>query len=206
MSTKSSKKINTRSLTTCAMLSAIAFILQFVEFSIPIIPSFVKLDFSDLPALIGAFVLGPVWGVAIQLIKNIVHIPFGSSAAVGELCNFLLGAVFAFTAGMIYKFKHTKSGAVIAGISGAVAMAAVSLPLNYFFVYPAYEVILKFPMNAIIGAYEAILGSVASIPTGNPLFNCLLIFNVPFTFAKGIVCVVICHLIYKPISRLYHKQ
>lgn len=207
MSTKtSSKRINTRSLTTCAMLSAVAFILQFLEFSIPIMPNFVKLDFSDLPALIGAFVLGPVWGVAIQLIKNIIHIPFGSSAGVGELCNFLLGAVFAFTAGMIYKFKHTKSGAIIAGISGSFAMAAVSLPLNYFFVYPAYEVILNFPMDAIIGTYKAILGTIADIPTKNSLLNCLLVFNVPFTFVKGMFCVGICHIIYKPISRLYHKK
>lgn len=188
------------------MLSAVAFILQFLEFSIPIMPGFVKLDFSDLPALIAAFVLGPVWGVVTQLIKNLVHIPFGTSAAVGELCNFLLGSVFVFTAGIIYKFKHTKSGAVIAGIAGAAAMAAASLPLNYFFVYPAYEVILKFPMDAIIGAYQAILGSVAKIPTGNPLFNCLLIFNIPFTLAKGLACVAICHIIYKPISRLYHSR
>lgn len=188
------------------MLAAIAFILQFLEISIPIMPSFVKLDFSDLPALIGAYVLGPVWGVAIQLVKNLVHLPFGSSAGVGELCNFLLGSVFALTAGLIYKFRHTKTGAVIAGISGAAAMAAASLPLNYFFVYPAYEVILNFPMDAIIGEYKAILGSIAEIPTGNPLINCLLVFNVPFTLVKGLICVLISHIVYKPISRLYHKN
>lgn len=203
--TTRSSKITTRSLTACAMLSAIAFVLQFLEFSIPIIPSFIKLDVSDLPALIGAFVLGPVWGVAIELIKNIIHLPFGSSAGVGELCNFLLGAVFSFTAGIIYKHMHTRKGAVVASLAGSLAMAVVSLPLNYFFVYPAYVVIYHLPLDVIIGMYEAILEPVANIPTSNSLLNCLIVFNIPFTFFKGVLVAVLCHIVYKPISRLYHK-
>ncbi len=187
------------------MLSAVAFVLQFLEFSLPIIPSFVKLDISDIPALIGTFVLGPLWGVAIELVKNIIHIPFGTSMAVGELCNFLLGAVFVFTAGLIYEFKHTRAGAIIASLCGATAMAIVSLPLNYFFVYPAYVVIYKLPLDSIIEMYKAILPASASTPTDNPLLNCLLIFNVTFTFCKGILEALLCYIVYKPISRLYHR-
>ena len=84
-------------------------------------------------------------------------------------------------------------------------MALVSLPLNYFFVYPAYVAILHFPEEAIISAYEAILGSVAHFPTANPLLNCLLIFNVTFTLVKGLLNVLISFLIYKPLSPLLHK-
>lgn len=107
---RKTEKISIRSISACAMLSAVAFVLQFLEFSLPIIPSFVKLDVSDIPALIGTFVLGPTWGIAIEFIKNLIHIPFGTSMGVGELCNFLLGAVFVFSAGLIYKFKHTRTG------------------------------------------------------------------------------------------------
>ena len=91
------------------------------------------------------------------------------------------------------------------GLIGAVLMALVSLPSNYFVVYPAYEVLYGLPMTGIIGMYEAIMGSIAHVPTGNSLFNCLLVFNVPFTLFKGLLDVGICFLIYKPLSPLLHK-
>ena len=89
------QKQKTHRIAVAALLAAVAAVLQFVEFSIPVMPAFIKLDISDLPALLGTFSLGPVYGVAIQLVKNLLHLPFGSSAGVGELSNFLLGAVFA---------------------------------------------------------------------------------------------------------------
>ena len=198
-------KQKTHRLAVAAILTAIAAVLQFIEFSIPIMPSFVKLDLSDLPALLGAYALGPWWGILIQLAKNLIHLPFGSSAGVGELCNFLLGSVFVMVAGLIYHHRKTRGSALLGSCIGALAMALVSLPLNYFFVYPAYVAILNFPEEAIISAYEAILGNVAHVPTSNPLLNCLLIFNVTFTFAKGILNVLISFLIYKPLSPLLHK-
>lgn len=195
----------THKLAVAAMLTAAAAVLQFIEFSIPIMPSFVKLDLSDLPALLGSFALGPWWGALIQLVKNLLHLPFGSSAGVGELCNFLLGGVFVLVAGLVYHHRKTRGSALLGSVLGAAAMALVSLPLNYFFVYPAYVAILHFPEEAIISAYEAILGSVAHFPTANPLLNCLLIFNVTFTLVKGLLNVLISFLIYKPLSPLLHK-
>ena len=97
------QKQKTHHIAVAAMLCAVAFVLQFIEFSIPLIPSFVKLDLSDLPALLGTFSLGPVYGVVIQLVKNLLHLPFGSSAGVGELSNFLLGSVFVLVAGLVYQ-------------------------------------------------------------------------------------------------------
>lgn len=195
----------THRLAVAAIMAAIAAVLQFIEISIPIMPSFVKLDLSDLPALLGAYALGPWWGLLIQLVKNLLHLPFGSSAGVGEACNFVLGGVFVVAAGLFYHRRKTRGTALLGSIVGALAMAIVSLPLNYFIVYPAYVAILHFPEEAIIAAYEAILGSVAHIPTGNPLLNCLLIFNVTFTLVKGLLNVLIGQLIYKPLSPLLHK-
>ena len=79
------QKQKTHRLAVAAMLTAVAAVLQFVEFAIPLMPSFIKLDISDLPALLGTFSLGPVYGVAIQLAKNLLHLPFGSSAGVGAV-------------------------------------------------------------------------------------------------------------------------
>ena len=93
----------TRLIAGCGMLTAAAIILQYMEIPIPFIPSFIKLDFSDLPELIGAFAYGPIAGIVIALVKNIIHLAVSQSDYIGELSNFLLGAVFAGVAGVIYK-------------------------------------------------------------------------------------------------------
>lgn len=191
------------SITVAAMLSAIAFVLMFVEFPVPmLIPSFVKLDVSDLPALLGTFALGPVYGVVIELVKNLLHllIKGTSSAGAGELFNFTLGAVFAFTAGLIYQLRKTRMGAIVGSVAGAFMMALLSVPMNFFIVYPAYVVWYHMPLDVIISMYQAILPSVDS------LFECLTIFNMPFTFAKGMLDAILCYFIYKPLSPILHGR
>ena len=161
---------------------------------------------SDLPALRGTFSLGPVSGVVIQLVKNLLHLPFGSSAGVGELSNFILGAVFVLCAGLVYRKHKSRKGALIGAMLGAVLMAVVSVPSNYFFVYPAYGKAYGMPLEAIIGAYQAILCTIAEAPSSNALLNCLLVFNLPFAFFKGMLDAVICFAIYKPLSPILHGR
>lgn len=199
---RTSAMSRTHKLTVTAMLSAVAFALMFIEFPIPaLIPSFVKLDISDLPELLAAFSLGPVYGVTVTFLKNLLHVLIKgtSSAYVGELFNFLMGSVFAFSAGMIYQWKKSRKTALIGSVAGAVLMAVLSVPLNYFLVYPAYVVCYGLPLDAIIGMYQAIL------PSADSLIKCLVIFNMPFTFCKGMLDVALCFLIYKPLSPLLHK-
>lgn len=174
------------------MLTAVAIVLQYLEFPIPFIPSFIKLDFSDLPELLGAFAYGPLAGVAIALVKNIIHLAVSQSGYVGELSNFILGAVFALVAGLIYKKKKTMKMALLGGVIGAICMAAVSFPSNLFIVYPFYYNFM--PKEIVLQAYQAIIPSMKSIEQS------LLIFNVPFTFIKGLLCVIISMFIYKPLS------
>ena len=186
-------------ITVTALLSAIAFILQYIELPAPLMPPFIKFDFSDLPALLAAFSLGPVYGVVTELIKNLVHLPVSSSAMIGELSNFILGAAFVFTAGLIYQKDKTRKGAIIASVVGAVVMAVVSLPVNYYIIYPLYGTVLHFETDAIVAMYQAILPDVKN------LWQCLLIFNVPFTLVKGLIDVFITFLIYKKLSPILHK-
>lgn len=199
--TQSKQKMLTTKLVVTAMLTAVAVVLQYIEFSIPIVPSFLKLDFSDLPELIGAFAIGPWWGVVICFLKNLIHLPFGSSMAVGELSNFMLGAVFSVVAGYIYRFRRTKGGALAACLAAAAAMALVSFPLNNFIVYPAYSVLWTGgDMEPIIGMYRTILPAADTLP------KALLIFNIPFTLGKGLIDALLAMLIYKPLSRLIEKM
>jgi riboflavin transporter len=182
-------------MTGAAMLSAVAFVLQYLEVSLPFMPFFIKLDFSDLPALIGAYAYGPLAGVIIEFIKNLIHCAVSQSATVGELSNFLLGAVFTAVAGLIYAHKKTKKTALIGGIAGAVAMGLFSIPSNYFIVYPFYYKAYM-PKETVLSAYQAILPSIDSI------MESLIVFNLPFTILKGLLNVLFAMMIYKPLSKV----
>lgn len=193
---KTGTRFNARYLTMTAMLSAIAFVLMFLDFSVPFMPNFIKMDLSELPALIGTFALGPVSGVIICLIKNLLHLLITSTGGVGELSNFVLGAAFVLPAGLIYKYKKNRIGALLGSLVGAAFMAGISVITNYFVVYPIYTAFM--PMEAIIGAYDTIASAVGGHMDN--LLQCLLVFNMPFTFLKGMLSVGITFLIYKPIS------
>lgn len=188
-------KNNVRRIAVTGMLSAVAVVLMYLEIPIPIMPGFIKFDFSDLPALLGAYALGPVAGVIICLIKNLVHLAASQSMLVGELSNFILGSVFVLIAGLVYKKRKSKSGALVGGVCGAVFMGLFSVISNYFVVYPVYYR-LAMPETVILSLYQAILPSMKSI------MQCLICFNLPFTIAKGLICVAISMLIYKPLSPL----
>ena len=188
----------THKIAVTAILSAVATVLMFVSFPIPFLsPPFVKMDFSELPALLAAFSMGPISGLMVCLVKNLINLLFTTTSGVGELCNFLLGACFVIPTGLIYKARKTRSGALLAAGIGAVAMALLSVPVNYFISYPFYTSFM--PLDTIIGMYQELLPSV------DGLLACLLIFNMPFTLLKGVLDVVLAFLIYKPLSPLLHK-
>lgn len=196
---RSSQQPTSHKITVTALLTAIAFILQYIEISVPLVPSFIKFDFSDLPALLAAFSLGPIYGVVVELLKNLLHLPVSGSMMIGELSNFVLGASFAFTAGIIYQKQKTRKGAILASIIGAIVMAIVCVPVNYYVIYPLYGIFLNFSTETILGMYQVILPSVSN------LWECMLIFNLPFTLVKGLVCAAVTFLIYKKISPILHK-
>jgi len=190
--TQTTKAVNVRYLTVTAMLSAVAYILMFLDFSVPFMPGFIKMDLSELPALIGSFSMGPLCGVLICLVKNVLHLFITTTGGVGELSNFILGVAFVLPAGLIYKHKKTRKTALAGSLLGAVIMAAFSVFSNYFLVYPVYYNFM--PEDRILAAYQLILPSMKSI------LQCLICFNMPFTFVKGLFSVVITFLVYKHIS------
>jgi len=195
-STRKDGVTHVRFIAVTGMLSAIAFILMFFDFSIPIMPSFIKMDVSELPALIAAFAYGPVSGILVCLIKNLIHLTMTSTGGVGELSNFMLGVCLVLPAGLIYKKNKNKKTAVVGSIVGAVSMGVLSIVVNYFITYPVYYNFM--PQDVIVAAYQAILPSVKNI------LQCLIVFNAPFTFVKGMICSIITILIYKPLSPVLH--
>lgn len=188
----------THRIAVTAILGAVATVLQLFEIPIPVlIPNFVRLDFSELPALLASFSLGPVWGAAVCLIKNLFKLFTSYSGGIGELGNFLFGISFVVPAGIIYKRHKSRRGAFAAALIGAACMAVLSVPINYYITYPVYTKLM--PLEAIISLYQQIR------PSANGLLNCLITFNAPFTLLKGLLDVVLCFFIYKPLSPLLHK-
>lgn len=183
---------NARKLVVTAILGAVSAALMFIAVRVPLMPSFIQLDVSELPALIAAFSMGPLSGVGVCLIKNLVHLLATTTGGVGELSNFLLGAAFVLPAGLIYRVKKGRLGALIGSLAGAVCMALCSLPVNLWITYPFYSMLM--PMEAILDMYRAINSNVKT------LTDALVWFNMPFTFCKGMLSVAITFLIYKRIS------
>ena len=195
------KVTSVRFLTLTGLLTAIAVVLQYLEFPVPMfIPPFVKFDFSDLPAILAAFLVSPVSGVAVCLLKNVIHIAVSQSAMVGELCNFLLGAIMVVPAWFIYKIKPTKAMALVAMICGSVIVAVASIFLNYYITYPFYQEAYGLPIDVIVGMYKELNGGVGS------LWDALIWFNAPFTFVKFMLDSLIVFFIYKPLARAIRKE
>ena len=193
---KPRKTVSPRAIAATAMMGAASAVLMLLSFPMPfLIPGFIKMDFSELPALIASFALGPWWGVLVCLLKNLINVTMTTTGGVGELANFLLGAAFVLPAGYLYRLKKNRGGALLGSVAGAVASAALSFPINLFITDPFYAATM-IPMETIVGMYSALLPSV------DTLEECLLIFNLPFTLLKGVIVTGLTFLVYKPLSVL----
>ncbi len=192
---------DTRRMIFTAMLAAISSVLMLFSFKIPIMPNFISFDFSDFPAVLASLTMGPVSGIFVCLVKNIINLFSSMTGGIGELSNFILSCALVIPAGIIGRKINTYKGAVIGCLIGSVVMALLSIASNYFIVYPIYENIM--PIEAIINMYKAIN------PNVNGLLDCLIIFNCPFTLVKGLVASVLCMPIYKvlrPVFNSYYRQ
>lgn len=188
------------SLIKISVLSAMAFVLMFLEFPLPIFPEFLKIDISDVPALLASFSMGPLAGTLVELVKNLLHLIIkGGTAGIGELANFVVGFAMVFTAGLIYKKNKTKKGALISLILGTIAMGVIASIANYFVFLPLYEKVLMFPINAVVGIASKVNKNVKDI-------NTLILYSIlPFNILKGLIISVIVLLLYKKVSPILHK-
>lgn len=187
-------------MTIIAMLSAIAVILNLFDFPLWFVPSFYKIDFSELPALIGAFALGPIAGTTIEAIKILLNIIINgtTSAFIGEIANFVVGCAFVVPAAVVYYHNRTRKGAVIGMISGTVINLIVSVLMNAYVLLPVFAK-LFFGAESIDPLIE--MGTkVNSLITDLPTF-CLLAVA-PFNLLKALIVSAITVVIYKPISRV----
>ncbi len=186
-------------LTKIALLGAIAGIAMMFEFPLPFMPTFLKMDASEIPVLLGTFALGPIAGILISLLKNLIHLPYTHTMCVGEFANFLVGISFVIPAGMIYKWQKTKKSALISLGVGTISMAIIAGFLNYFLLLPFYQFVLNWPLDTIIELGQKANPSIVDLKT------MIILGVVPFNIIKGIITSIITFLIYKKTSVILNK-
>lgn len=172
-------KQNTKKLTTVGILSAISFVLMMIEFPLLPMAPFLKFDFSTVPALIGGFMFGPLSGILVALVKDLIHLLMTSTGGIGELADFLCTSVIVICSSLMYKKYHTRKGAMIGLIIGIFGLLVVSSLTNAFLLLPLYLNVK--PMETLTYISGAIL---------------------PFNFIKGVLLSVVTLILYKNISRI----
>lgn len=196
-------KVNkTKYIAICGMLGALATILHIFDFPLLFLaPEFYKLDFGELPAMIGGFFLGPVGAVIIELVKILLKLVIKgtSTAFVGDLANFVIGCSLLVPASIIYHLKKTKMHAAAGLAVGTVVMAVFGTAFNAFYLLPAFSTLYGMPLETIIGMGTAINGNINSVVT-------FVIFSVfPLNLIKGALVSVLTMLLYKRISLFLHN-
>lgn len=180
-----------------AILGALAAVLLLLNFPVPFAPSFYKVDFADIPALIGGFTFGPLSALMICFVKIVLNIIMegGSETAfVGELSNFLISAAFTMTCAAIYQKNKTRNNAVIAMLIGSLVMCVVGCILNYFVIIPAYVYFMNFPLDAIIGMGTRIF------PIIDSKLSLVIFCTAPFNLFKALLQNLLTFFLYKRLS------
>lgn len=183
------------------VLTAVATVLMFFEIPLWFAPSFYKIDFSEIPILIGSFALGPISGVIMELLKNLLNLLFDgtTTAFVGEFANFITGCAFVLPAAIIYRYKKSLKYAIIGMISGAASLIIVGALLNYFLLIPTFSKLYNLPIEVIVGMGHEVNHAVTGLKQ-------LIVFAVmPFNLVKAVLCSVATLLVYKRVSGILHK-
>ena len=130
LSTKNNIKV--RYLVFTAVFRQFRWCLCILKFQFPLCRALSNSTFPIFRLSCAPFAFGPLYGVLVCLLKNLLHLFASQTAGVGELANFIMGAIFAFTAGTIYKYHKTRGGAVISSVSAAFAMGILRRSLQQF--------------------------------------------------------------------------
>ena len=193
--THKTKLLSTASLTRIAILAAMASILNLL--SIPVV-AFYKLDFSNIPVLLGGFSMGPLAGVIILAITNLIGLIHSSSMGVGKLADFIMGAALVIPAAVIYHRGKSRKSALIGMAVGTLCMIVVSVFVNKYIMLPFYMGAFHMDMDGIL--------KYANVAGINSEWKLLLLITAPFNLLKGVVLSVVTALIYKPLSPILHGK
>ncbi|MBR6255443.1 MAG: ECF transporter S component [Clostridiales bacterium] len=199
-----SRKALIRKIAVAGVMTALAEVLMMLEIPLPLMPGFLKYDFSDIPALFTGFACGPIAGVVVELLKNLIHFVLGMSTTegIGEVANFISGSIFILTATIIYLRMKNKKGVVLSLVFGTVALTIATSFVNYFFCIPLYEKVCGFPLPVIIDLCD----KANTLVKIDSKLDVILMTFVPFNIFKGITISMVAFLCYIPLRRYFEDK
>ncbi len=188
----------TRKLAMIGMFSAIAAVLMVFDFPLPFAPGFYKLDFSELPILVGTFAFGPAAGVMMEFVKILLKLLFKgtTTAFVGDLANFVVGCSFILPASTVYAFHKSKKSAVIACVTGTLFMTVFGTAFNAVYLLPAFSKLYGWPLEALLAKGT----EVNSLVKEGSIVSFVVACVAPMNLLKGVCVSLVTMLIYKPLS------
>ncbi|MCI6467842.1 MAG: ECF transporter S component [Faecalicatena sp.] len=199
---RTQNRFGIRTIAQVSMLSAIATVLMLFEIPLPFAPAFYEIDFSEVPVLVGCFVMGPLAGAVIELVKILLNLVINGTmtAGVGEAANFLIGCALCVPAGLIYKRNRTRKTAIIGMLTGTVFMTIIGCVLNAYILLPTYATAFGMPLDSLVEMGTAVNSHITSLST-------FVLFAVgPFNLLKGALVSLIVFLIYKKISPIFRMR
>lgn len=187
----------TRFMVQIAILSALSFLLMMLEFPIPFMPPWLKIDLSEIPIIFAGFSMGPVAGIFVALIKNVLHfiLKNNDGTMVGEIASFLVGVALIVPAAIIYRKNPSKKQMLIALTVGSVVMIIVATLLNYFVLLPVYAKIFM-PMDKLIAMASKVNPMIKGMGT------LIFVGVVPFNVIKCIILIIVTLLLYDRLAPL----
>ena len=194
------KTMSTRTITTLALLIAIAAVLQYLEFPIPFCPPFLKMDVSDTPAVFASLVFGPVSGIIVELLKNVIHLPVSSTMGVGELANFLAGTCFCGATGLLHRHFSSAKGQIFSVFMGTVVMIVFTCFFNYFFLLAFYARLFGTNMDTIVKMAQSVNPLVTDVK------SVIVFVFIPFNLLKGILSSILPLLIYNALMPMMKRH
>lgn len=191
-------KIAVRPLVLSAFMGAVSAVLMAMEFPVPLAPGFVKMDFSDLPVILGGFIMGPLAGMRIIAVKiGLSFLLKGTvTMGVGELANMIGSVSYMLPAVLLYRRWHTRRGAVLSLAAATACAAASALIYNLFLIFPVYARLYGMSMDSIVAMARA------TSPWVTDLFSMMLLSMLPFNLFKYASVSVIAFFVYKRLRRL----
>ncbi len=185
-----------------ALFGAVSGVLMLIEAPLAIFPEFLKIDISDLPAVIGAIVMGPLAGALVEVVKILLNFILNGTitGGIGELANLMIGVSLVVPIGLVHKKIKSVKGAVIGSLLGVVCMSLIGAFMNYTVLLPMYGRLFYMDFVAI-GQELPFFGQYI-----NSLWDFVLYSIIPFNLLKGILVTIITGIIYKfvvpPLMRI----
>ena len=199
---KYQKNITVKDVSTIGIFTALSMVLYLLKFNLPIFPPFLEFNFSLLPIIIIGFMMGPIEGVTVVLLRGIIKLQMTSTFCVGEVADILIGIPVILVTSLVYKKYHTRKGAIVSLLLGILTWILAGVLSNYFINVPFF---LELYCNGNVEAFISALSVIPGVTAENYMIKYLIYATVPFNALLAVVVSFVTFIVYKKISILFEK-